>query len=416
MNQAPIPFALPDIDEQEFLAVRQVLTGNWLTTGPATRRFEHEFAAFVGAPYAVATASCTAALHLALAGLVPEPGDIMISSPYTFAAAPEVAQHLGMIPVFVDIDPLTLNLDPEKLRETLMGLSKEGRRVAAVVPVHLAGTPCEMDAIDALADEFGFSIVEDAAHALPSTYHGRIIGAPRPSGHPFAVCYSFYANKTITTGEGGMLVTDHESRAEHCRKLSLHGIDKTSWSRGNNLHHRQPWFYDIEHLGFKYNMSDMAAAMGLVQLGKLPAMTARRREIAACYDRFLSSYPELQIPSVPKSSETSRHLYILRICPEYFQDPASARDDLSESLRRRGITTSVHYRPLHLHRYYRETFGFRPDYFPVSVREYRRALSLPIFSRMNEAEVERVLDGVRHWLGRAAIRTVKRRQADKSRV
>jgi len=394
-SEEEIPFARPDLGPAESAAVHEALASGWLTTGPRVRRFEAELAAHVGARHAVATNSCTAALHLALAALDPRPGEAVLVPTYNFTSSAEVAQHLGLEPVLVDSEPKTLNVDPEALERRCRELKRRGVRARAVMPVHLAGHPADLEAIDRIAAEFGLAVIEDAAHALPASYQGQKIGSRRPSGQPLAVCYSFYANKTLTTGEGGMLVTDDGELAERCRRLSLHGIDKGLWEREQEAGGERPAaFYEVMEAGYKYNLGDVAAALGLAQLGRVEEMWRKRSEIARRYDEVFADHPALEVPHVAPEIESAWHLYLLRLRLESFPEGAVARDRLAAALGRRGIGTSVHYRPLHLHRHYRKRLGHAAEDFPVASAEWRRVLSLPIYSSLEPRQVERVARAV----------------------
>ena len=380
----PVPFAFPDLTEAEVEAVTDVLRSGWLTTGARAREFEERFASAVGSPFAVAVNSCTAALHLALEATGVGPGDLVYVPTYTFAASGEVVRYLGGRPVLVDVDPLTLNLDIDALRAQITADLDQGRgRPRAVVPVHFSGVPCDMAAIWDLAREFDIAVVEDAAHAFPAARSGHVVGE-MPEDVRGAVCFSFYATKTITTGEGGMAVTPHEELADRMRSMSLHGLSRQAWTRytaGGS------WRYDIVAPGYKYNLTDVAAAMGLVQLERAKTMRDRRAEIAALYSAAFDGLP-VQVPTVPEGVDSAWHLYVLRTDP-------GARDELIAALTDRGIGTSVHFIPLHLHSYYRETFGYQPDDLPVAAAEFERVVSLPIWSAMDDAAVSRVVDAVR---------------------
>ena len=304
--EKPVAFALPDIGDDEIDAVVEVLRSGWLTTGEQCRRFEDEFAAAVEAGFAVAVNSCTAALHLALEAVGVGPGDLVFLSPYTFAASAEVVRYLGAEPVFVDIDPHTLNISPAKLGEAVEAGLRMGRgRPRAVIPVHIAGVPCAMDEIWGLARKHDLAVVEDAAHAFPSAYRGRPVGS-RPTDVRGATCFSFYATKTITTGEGGMLTTDDEPTADRARSMSLHGLSRPAWSRYSG----GTWSYDITAPGYKYNLTDIAAALGRVQLRRASDMTSRRAEIAAAYDTAFGDIEALECPTVPMTADSAWHLYI----------------------------------------------------------------------------------------------------------
>lgn len=384
-SDKPLPFAVPDIGQREIDAVVDVLKSRWLTTGQQARRFEEEFAASVGATHAVALNSCTAALHLSLEALDVRPGDLVFMSPYTFAATAEVVRYLGATPVFVDIDSVTLNLDPGRLREAVEArLDARQGRPRAIVPVHIAGVPCDMDAIWALARDSGLAVVEDAAHAFPSAYRGRPVGS-LPGDIPGTACFSFYATKTITTGEGGMLVTEDQDVADRARSMSLHGLSRQAWTR---YAEGGSWAYDIVAAGYKYNLTDLAAALGIVQLSRAEQMSARRAEIAAAYTGAFAGLDALECPTVPDGVQTSWHLYLLRL-----NDWAPiGRDRFIEELNAAGIGTSVHFIPLHLHSYYVSEYGYAPEDFPVATAQFRRVVSLPIYSAMSDGDVARVID------------------------
>ena len=417
MRETFLPFALPDVDRDELAEIKEALDSGWITTGPKTRQFEQEFAAYVGARHSIAVNSGTAAMHLALEAAGVGPGDLVITTPYTFAATAEVIRYFDAIPIFVDIEPDTLNIDPASVAEAVYDLSRgastaqrwlppttqnpklETRNLKTILPVHIAGHPCDLDAIYAIATEYGLDVIEDAAHAPPARYKGRTIGAPPPQSatcpepgrrvrNSQFVCFSFYATKTLTTGEGGMITTDDEALAERCRIMSLHGISKDAWKRYTA---EGSWYYEIIAPGYKYNMTDVAAAMGLAQLRKVERMWRRRKEIAACYTRAFSQLPELETPTVRPDVEHAWQLYILRLNVEHLN---VSRNQFIEELKTRNISTSVHFIPLHLHPYYRETYGYQPEDFPVAYREYQRAISLPIYSRMSDQDVQDVIEAV----------------------
>jgi dTDP-4-amino-4,6-dideoxygalactose transaminase len=372
-----LPFALPDTDEAELIEIADTLRSGWVTTGPKTRQFEAEFAAYVGAKQAVAVNSCTAALHLALEAIGLRQGDEVITSPYTFAATAEVIRYFDARPVFVDVEADTLNLQPERLEHAITP------RTRAIIPVDFAGLPADLDQIASVADRHHLTVIEDAAHAFPSRYHGRLIGSV--SG---ITCFSFYATKTITTGEGGMLCTDNEGWADRSRIMALHGISRDAWKRYTA---EGSWYYEVVAPGYKYNMTDIAASMGLAQLRKAERMWRRRREIAEQYDAVFSQLPELQIPANRADCQHAWHLYPLRLMLEQVQID---RAQFIAELKQRQIGTSVHFIPLHLHPYYRETYGYRPDDFPVAFAEYQRAISLPIYSKMTDQDVQDVITAV----------------------
>ncbi len=399
-----IPLHRPDIGEEEVAAVAAVLRSGWLTTGNESRQFEAEFAAFVGARHAVALNSCTAALHLALEATGCQPGDCVLVPTLTFAATAEVVAYLGAIPVLVDCDHHSLNLDLGSASEAVEEL-KAGRRVGgviargrvhAIMPVHYAGQMADVDGVAALAQRHGLRVIEDAAHALPAAARAangtwRSVGTTAEQ-----TCFSFYANKTITTGEGGMLVTDDESLATRTRRMSLHGLSNDAWKRFNV---GGSWDYEILAAGFKYNLTDIAAALGRQQLRKAAKLAAARERIAARYADLLGDVAEVELPTARPDRRHAWHLYVLRLRLEKL---TIARNGFIEELGRRGIGTSVHWRPLHLHPYYQQRFGYQPADLPVASAEWERFISLPIFPSMTEAEVERVAQCVRAIAGKHA--------------
>jgi dTDP-4-amino-4,6-dideoxygalactose transaminase len=376
VRQRFLPFALPDTDEAEVAAAAEVIRSGWLTTGSQTRAFEADFAKRVGTKHAIAVNSCTAAMHLALEALGVQPGDRVATTPYTFAATAEVIRYLGAHPLFVDVDPASLNMDPEQLAAAL---ARE--RVAAIIPVHIGGAACDMAALQRVAGDI--PIIEDAAHALPATSGDRVIGSISK-----ATCFSFYATKTLSTGEGGMITTDDDTLADRCRIMSLHGISRDAWKRYTA---EGSWRYEIIAPGFKYNLTDLAAAIGLVQLRKLDAMARRRAAIAARYDAALAGRSELQLPARDPANQHAWHLYMLRVDNARLR---GGRDAFVEALRERQIGASVHFIPLHVHPYYRDTYRYTPEDFPVAYREFLREVSLPIYSRMSDGDVDDVITTV----------------------
>jgi dTDP-4-amino-4,6-dideoxygalactose transaminase len=379
-----LPFALPDIDESDVARVSEALLSGWVTTGPKVRQFEHEFAAAVGGRYAVAVNSCTAAMHLALEAIGLQRDDEVITTPYTFAATAEVIRYFGAKPVLVDIRAADFNIDPTLVEGAVT------ERTRAILPVHIAGLPADLDAIGAIAQRHNLAVIEDAAHAYPTWYQGRMIGQDAAGPGPVhIVCFSFYATKTITTGEGGMIVTNDEAIAERCRVMCLHGISKDAWKRYTK---EGSWYYEIIAPGFKYNMTDVAAAMGLAQLAKAKRMWERRREIAAAYTAAFAQEPALQVPMAGDGCQHAWHLYMLRLRPELL---GIDRNAFIEELKDRKIGVSVHFIPLHVHPYYRETYDLRPEDFPVAFCEYSREISLPIYSKMSDQDVQDVIEAVR---------------------
>ncbi|MFN8486165.1 MAG: DegT/DnrJ/EryC1/StrS family aminotransferase [Caldilineaceae bacterium] len=373
-----LPFALPDTDEAEIEAVTSTIRSGWVTTGPRTQQFEREFAQHVGAKHAIAVNSCTAALHLALEAIGVGSEDEVITTPYTFAATTEVIRYFGAKPVLVDICAHDFNLNPALLEAAITA------RTRAIIPVHIAGLPADLTAIQAIAARHGLAVIEDAAHAFPAQAQGCMIGSATP-GHPSFVCFSFYATKTLTTGEGGMICTSDDQVAERCRMMALHGISKDAWKRYTA---EGSWYYEIVAPGYKYNMTDIAASMGLVQLRKAESMWQRRCVIAARYNEAFGAVPELQIPYDRPDAQHAWHLYMLRLQPERL---SIDRAQFIEKLKQQNIGTSVHFIPLHLHPYYRETYGYTSTAFPIAYREYQREISLPIYSKMSDDDVEDVI-------------------------
>ncbi len=377
MRQNFLPFALPDLDATELNEIREVLDSGWVTTGAKTKRFEQEFAAVVGARHAVAVNSCTAAMHLALDAIGLRRDDEVITTPYTFAATAEVIRYFDARPVFVDVEPEYLAIDPSLIEKAFTPKTK------AVIPVHIAGLPAELEGIREAARRHGVPVIEDAAHAFPTLYRGRMVGAISE-----VTCFSFYATKTITTGEGGMICTEDDRLAERCRIMALHGISKDAWKRYTA---EGSWYYEIIAPGYKYNMTDVAAAMGLAQLRKARTMYARRKEIARRYHEAFSRVEELQVPGDRADAQHAWHLYMLRLNLDRL---SINRAQFVEELKKANIGASVHFIPLHVHPYYRDTFGYRPEDLPVAHREYLREVSLPIFSKMSDDDVQSVTDAV----------------------
>lgn len=372
-----IPFHRPSFDERELQSIEEVLRSGWVTTGERTREFERRFAAYVGASHAVAVNSCTAALHLAFAAAGIGAGDEVITTPYTFVATVETICYLGARPVFVDIDPATRNIDPAAIEE------KISARTRAIAPVHIAGLPCEMDPILEIGERRGIPVIEDAAHSLPASYKGRRIGSLSR-----ATAFSFYATKNLTTGEGGMLTTEDVELARRCRRLSLHGISADGWKR---YRLGGKWFYEVTDMGYKYNLTDVAAAMGIVQLEKLDAFDARRREIALAYTKRLGDLPDLALPCEPGHVRHAWHLFIVGLTGA----ARVSRETFIERLTDRGVGTSVHFIPAHLHPYYAEKLGHRRGDFPRAEAAFDGAVSLPLYPAMTDDDVDYVVSAVR---------------------
>ena len=376
-----IPFDLPDIGEQEIEAVVEALRSGWVSTGPVVREFERDFAALMGGGVeAVAINSATAGLHLALEALDIGPGDEVLVPTWTFTATAEVVRYLGAEPVLCDVDPATLNLDLEDATRRVTAKTK------AIMPVHFAGQAISPTAIEDFATTHSLAVVEDAAHALPARSEGQLVGA----GSSEATVFSFYATKTMTTGEGGMLVTRDPEVARRARVMRLHGISRDAFDRYRSQ--APAWRYEVVAPGFKYNLTDPAAAMGRVQLRRASQMRDRRASIAAMYDDAFASI-DLEVPAGSRrDGEHSWHLYVVRL------PRGRNRDAFIDCVSQHGVSTSVHFIPLHLHPYWSQRFNMVPDDLPVAAAEFERVVSLPIFSSMTEAQVERVIDSVARGL------------------
>jgi dTDP-4-amino-4,6-dideoxygalactose transaminase len=378
-----LPFALPEIDDDEINAVSECLRSGWITTGPVTRRFEQEFARYLGTDAeAISVNSATAGLHLALEALGIGPGDEVIVPTLTFTATAEVVRYLGADPVLADVDPVTLNLSVKTLEAALTP------RTRAVMPVHYGGLACDMDPIIEFARNHRLYVVEDAAHAFPTRYKGNLIGTLASD----AAVFSFYANKTMTTGEGGMVVTRNPRLAARVKTMRIHGINRDVFDRFVS---RTPaWFYQVVAPGFKYNLTDIAAAIGLQQLRKIDRFLERRRQLARRYTEALARMP-LQLPAdAGDGGAHAWHLYVIRLT----EAAPLERNDLINELSDRGIGTSVHYIPLHRHPYWRERYRLEPERFPVADAAWRCMLSLPLYTRMSDADQERVIDALRELL------------------
>lgn len=372
-----LPFALPHITQAEIDEVVDTLRSGWLTTGPKTKRFESEFARFVTAPHAIAVNSATAAMHLALDALGIREGDEVIVPVYTFTATAEVVVHCRALPVFVDVDPRTCNLDPVQLEKRITP------RTRAILVVHIAGLPAEMDAILAIAQAHHLPIVEDAAHAFPAVYRGRSVGSIGDM-----TAFSFYATKTLTTGDGGMLTTANPEYAERAAIMALHGISRDAWKRyafGGS------WYYEIMAAGYKYNMTDIAASLGLHQLARCKWLLQRRQEIAQRYTEAFTLIPEVETPPDPVHVVHAWHLYILRLRLERL---TLTRNAFIQALTEAQIGASVHFIPLHIQPFFRDTYHLAASDFPQALNAYQRAVSLPIYPGMTDEDVDDVIAAV----------------------
>jgi dTDP-4-amino-4,6-dideoxygalactose transaminase len=373
-----IPFHRPAIGEDEIRSVVETLESGWLTTGRKVKSFEDDFARYVGSKHAVAVNSATAALHLALDAVGIREDDEVIIPTMTFAATAEVVLYFNAKPVLVDCERDTFNLDPGKIEAAITSKTK------AIIPVHFGGQPCEMDQILDIAKRHNLRVIEDAAHALPAIDHGRTIGTIGD-----ITCFSFYATKTITTGEGGMATTENSEWAERMRIMSLHGINHDAWKRYTK---EGSWYYEILYPGFKYNLTDIAAAIGIEQLKKCNEFWEARQRIAMNYAKAFADFREIQVPACRNDIQHAWHLFVIQLSLESFK---INRNQFIEALRQKQIGTSVHFIPLHLHPYYRDKFGYKPEHFPNASEAFERIVSLPIYPKMTEGNVRDVIVAVR---------------------
>lgn len=378
-----LPFALPDIGEEEIAEVLDSLRSGWLTTGPKTKRFEEDFATFIGSKTeAIAVNSATAGLHLALEAIGIGPGDEVLTTPYTFTATAEVVRYLGADPIFVDIDPFSFNMDATRIEERITPKTK------AIIPVHFAGLACDMNAILSIAARYNLKVIEDAAHALPTTYRKQLVGSLSSD----ATVYSFYATKTITTGEGGMLVTRNQEIAKRCRVMRLHGISRDAFDRYTSS--KPSWDYEVVAPGYKYNMTDLAASLGIQQLKRAWTFQGKRERMAAIYDNAFSD-KALILPPKPSLGDTHAwHLYVIQLN----EDAPVSRGEFIELMAKKGIGCSVHFIPLHLHPYWRERYDLKPDDYINSLNVFKAAVSLPLYTKMESEDQNRVIDAVREIL------------------
>ncbi|MCC6993621.1 MAG: DegT/DnrJ/EryC1/StrS aminotransferase family protein [Deltaproteobacteria bacterium] len=404
-----VPFFRPSITEAEIAEVVATLRSGWLTTGPRTRQFEQDFARTVGARHAVAVNSCTAALHLALEAVGLRRGELVLVPTMTFGATAEVVRYFDAIPVLVDCEPDTLCIDVGRARATLeelaagratAGLAPPYGKVRAIIPMHYGGQVADVAAVRQLATEYDLSVIDDAAHTLPAYYRD----PAAPDGWQMVgrsadiACFSFYANKCITTGEGGMAVTDSDQHAARMRVMSLHGMSKDAWKRFTA---EGSWYYELVAPGFKYNLTDIASAIGLVQLGRAEALWQERRALAAAYHAALGELPGLTLPVERPDRRHSWHLYAIRIDPAVWGERAG----FIQALKEHGIGASVHWMPLHLHPYYRDTYGYQPGLFPVAEAAWPGLVSLPLFPGMTRAELAEVVAAFRAILTKPVAQT-----------
>ncbi|MGI2059783.1 DegT/DnrJ/EryC1/StrS family aminotransferase [Shewanella baltica] len=381
MSRNFLPFALPEIGEEEINEVIDSLRSGWVTTGPKAKRFEEEFTAFLGLKglESIAVNSATSGLHLALEAVGVGTGDEVIVPTYTFTATAEIVRYLGATPIMVDVDPTTFNMTSKSFEQAIT------ERTKAVIPVHFAGLACDMDPIISVAKEYGIKVIEDAAHALPTLYNGKLIGTLSSD----VTVFSFYANKTMTTGEGGMVVTADPEIAKRCKIMRLHGISRDAFDRYTST--KPAWSYEIVAPGYKYNMPDIAASIGIHQLKKLPAFQIKRQEMADFYNDALKDLP-IELPALPSERcSHAWHLYPIRLKAE----ANITRDLFIEKMSENGIGCSVHFIPLHLHPYWRDTYNLTPELFPVAQGIFESEVSLPLYTKMTDDDLVRVVSAVK---------------------
>lgn len=379
-----LPFALPEIGEEEIAEVVNCLRSGWVTTGPKTKQFEADFSLFLGdsSLESIAVNSATSGLHLALEAVGVGAGDEVIVPTYTFTATAEIVRYLGATPILVDVDETSFNMTVETFASAITSKTK------AVVPVHFAGLACDMDPIIALAQKHGIKVVEDAAHALPTIYNGKLIGTLESD----ITVFSFYANKTMTTGEGGMVVTRDPELAKRCKVMRLHGISRDAFDRYVST--KPAWSYEVIAPGYKYNMPDIAAAIGIHQLKRLPSFQLKRQEMADVYFEAFKHLP-LEMPAPADANGLHAwHLFPVKIKPAAGIERARFIEKMAEL----GIGCSVHFIPLHLHPYWRDTYNLTPDMFPVAQRIFEQEVSLPLYTKMSQDDQARVIDAVKQVL------------------
>lgn len=376
-----LPFALPEIGEEEIAEVVDSLRSGWVTTGPKAKRFEEQFSAFLGDKTleSIAVNSATSGLHLALEAVGVGPGDEVIVPTYTFTATAEIVRYLGATPIMVDVEESTFNMSSIAFEAAISEKTK------VVIPVHFAGLACDMDAIISIARKHDIRVIEDAAHALPTVYNGKLIGTLDSD----VTVFSFYANKTMTTGEGGMVVTRNQDIAKRCKIMRLHGISRDAFDRYTST--KPSWSYEIVAPGYKYNMPDIAAAIGLHQLVKLPDFQIKRQRMAKYYNQQFKDLSVI-LPALPNElSSHAWHLYPIKLK----DDAGISRDDFILKMIELGIGCSVHFIPLHLHPYWRDTYNLTPEQFPVAQKVFESEVSLPLYTKMTDDDLVRVVSAVK---------------------
>ncbi len=377
-----LPYALPDIGEAEQAAVGKAMASGWVTTGPNARAFEQEFGTYLGGDVtALAVSSATAGLHLAVEAIGIGPGDEVIVPTLTFTATAEVVRYMGADPIVADIDPATLNIDPADIERRIT------ERTKAIIVVHYGGLACDMDAIFAIAQRHNLRVIEDAAHAFPTLYRGALVGTLASD----ITVFSFYANKTMTTGEGGMVVTRNSALAERMRVMRLHGINRDAFDRFQSK--TPAWYYEVVAPGYKYNLNDMAAALGRVQLTRIDAFAERRNALARRYQDAFAELPITDAPRPVQGDTHAWHIYAIRLTVS--ENDLDTRARFIEALSAVGIGTSVHYIPLHRQPYWRDTYGLTAADYPQGDRAYHELVSLPLYTLMTDADQDRVIDAIK---------------------
>lgn len=373
-----LPYHVPQITDDEINAVTDVLKSGWLTTGPKSEQFEEEFKKYIGVRHALAVNSCTSALHLALAVFDIKENDEVIVPTMTFTATAEAVEYLRAKPVLIDCEEGTLNLNPSLLESKITDKTK------AIIPVHYAGHPCDMDPILKIAKKYGLKVIEDAAHALPSFYHSQKVGTLGD-----AACFSFYATKTITTGEGGMLTTNCDEVLDRMKILRLHGMSKNAMSRYG---FQGQWHYEVLESGFKYNLTDILAALGIAQLRKCDQFQRIREKHAQQYTEGFQDIPEIKVLIKKEDIQHSWHLFVIQLQLEKL---VIDRDQFMGELKKRNIGTTAHFIPLHMHPYYHDKYGYKQNDFPVASKASQRVISLPIYPKMTEEDVKYVVQSIK---------------------
>ncbi len=385
MRDSFLVFGSPIIEEPEIQEVVECLRSGWISTGPRVGKFQELFKAYIGTKYAFALNSCTAGLHLSMIAAGLKPGDEVITTPMTFAATANSVVHTGATPVFADVDRTTMNIDPKEIEKKIT------EKTRAIIPVHLCGRPCDMDPIMDIARRHKLLVIEDAAHAIEAVYKGKKIGAIGDIG-----VFSFYVTKNIVTGEGGMVTTSVEEYAEKIETYGLHGMSRGAWKRFSDEGYKH---YQIVFPGFKYNMMDIQAAMGIHQLGRINAYYSRRQEIWKRYDEAFKNFPvEIPAPAEPDTKH-ALHLYTILV---KLEDLTCDRDAIQQALHKENIGTGIHYIALHTHPYYRDTYGYTSDDFPHALYISDRTISLPLSAKLTDQDVQDVIDAVTRVLNRYA--------------